>query len=250
MNYDSQYTNLCNWLNARKPDYNAGLALLLSYTNKPALYKQLSTYKNEIQLRSVIARLLEDTKSKMHATSSQASISAPVLPEASKEPSSPITASVSAPRDKIEAQLHKDWVSLLKQIEDLKQKLYFIGRDAGTGKPNRILTDAEKDQRKEICRLLVGTGGLNSQCLENRAAVNYYRSTGMVPVLKKIVLAPEERKVEGDLYLLKENSRKLVSKLKSKIQKGGSQEDLAEWQSKLQTAEADLKFYQSKMNAE
>lgn len=243
MIHEAQYTNLNTWLNTRKPDYNTGLALLLSYSNKPALYAQLSEYKDVKLLSVVLKGLMNDAKEKITPTTAPQALNEPIT-EAT-EPS--VVRVAGVPNDKVLQQLHNEWIDLLKQIGDLRQKYYFIGRDASTGKPKNKMTTDEKAQRKEIARLLVGKGGLNEQCLENRDAKRYYEEFGRLPERKRVELKPEERKVEGDVYLLKENARKLVGKLKGKIKKAGDKPN-PDWLVNLAKAEDDLKFYQSKMD--
>ena len=272
---ETQYTNLRAWLKAHKPDYNTGLALLLSYADKPALYKQLSEYRDAKKLRQVIQMLFDKVKEKMPVATQppnplpaisgmkqegelkaeQAEVYVqepkrwkPTASSVLRAPSPETGEGNTAPRGKVEQELHREWVGLLKQIEDLKQKLFFIGRDAVTGKPNAKLSKDEKEQRKEISRMLVGKGGLNEQCLKNRDALRYYGEFGKLPERTRIEVPAMERKVEGDVYLLKENARKQASKLRAKIRKDPKHKSAPEWNQKLLKEEDDLKFYQSKMN--
>jgi hypothetical protein len=256
--YDNAYAQLKDWLNALKPDYNQGLALLLSYCDKPALHEQFTMHRSPAKLYDVLLQLFKEVKEKHQQAARQLPAPAvnavPVVTPAKRPTSGP----------PITAELDREWVELIKQIEDRKQNLFYLGRDASTGEKQKALTTEQKEQRRLIAKMLVGPGGLNEQCLRNRDAKGYFQTFGVLPERSlKAPAAARQASNSGDVYLLKENCRKRVAKLKSKIK--AANENIAtasdakrihlstmifKWEAELAKEQANLNAYKSKSDGE
>lgn len=207
MNHDIVYKELVTWLNDNRPDYDEGLAILMSYEDKPALCAQLRQYKNPTKLRESLVKLFEKVKTKMANPVPDKKEVRKILVEVKKDPE-------AVPKDKVLRELHIEGIGVMKEIDSVKGTLYMIGRNPAS-EQTMPLSDEDIKQRFTLARILVGDGGLNDKWKKIQANKVYYNTTGEVPV---VVSTKTEIVVTGD-YLEKENCRKQISKLKRKISK-------------------------------
>lgn len=248
MNYEHVHNVLEKWLNEKRPDYQDGLAILMSYEDKPMLCKQLQQYNNPEKLYESLMKLFARVKGKAATQVPDKKVVKVILEEARKNPS-------DVPKDKVLKELHSQGIMCLKEIDSVKSQLYMLGRNPAT-ESTMPLSDGDMKQRLAIAKLLVGDEGLNDRWNKINASQEYYKSTGELP----IVAPKAEIIVTGD-YKEQENCRKLISKLKGKISKATNKLPSADeknrmsiltnvnvWEAQLKSEEAKMELIKSKAN--
>lgn len=196
------------FLNDPKAEYLTGIALLQSYGPVNSVAKQLLEVRNihrlRDELKNVLLNLVEVktpvplpksatvTPKKLKVTKSELPISAPELPKA-------------AARALESASL--SYRTVIKQIDTAKGHLFAIGRDSKM-KPVP-LTQEQKKQRFELAKQLVG---LDKSAKEIAESKSYILANGRTKRKSKTAGV-----TSTDNYLLKENTRKHIAKLKRDI---------------------------------
>lgn len=242
------------YLNSDAPNYVEGVNLLLAYGNKPATCDMLLQKQDRTRLERLLNTLYLS------------------LQEAEVPHNGSIDVKVNVPTFATNSQIvnklhesHYKWLteklrSELKEIEHLKQQLFHIGRNSATGKP-KALSKADIKERRIIAQRLVGDGGLNQSSIKLMQEINYMKKHGepmpVVEPVAKLNSIPDN----ADLYQLKENSRKLVAKLKKKIEKATAalaiakgiaktdlSNDIAKWRLQLSAENELLNQYKGKLN--
>ena len=252
MNYDVVYNALETWLNANRPDYNEGLAILMSYEDKPALCTQLQQYKNPQKLYESLEKLFEKVKAKRTNPIHEKKEVRQILNEVKKNPE-------AVPADKVLRDLHMQGISCMKEIDSVKGTLYMLGRNPAN-EQTMPLSDEIIKQRLAVAKILAGDGGLNDKWTRINAMKDYYQRTGEMPLVAE---AKNENVITGDLYRAKENCRKQISKLKGKIETakkdlvtsiGADRTDLLTnlniWEAKLKVEEGKMEQIKAKENVE
>lgn len=202
MNYEHVHKLLEEWLNTKRPDYNDGLAILMSYEDKPMLCKQLQQYRNPDKLYESLMKLFTKVKEKNSNPVPEKKEVKQILQEVRKNPG-------DVPKDKVLRDLHYQSILCIKEIDSLKGTLFMLGRNPAT-ESTMPLSDNDIKQRLAVAKMLMAA---NERHKKIAAAKDYYLSTGEVPVLIESN-APVE--VSGD-YKEQENCRKQISKLRGKI---------------------------------
>ena len=142
MNYSSVLDTLQTWLNENHPDYQEGLAILMSYADKPALCKQLEQYHNPKKLYDSLFKLYELAKEKAAntiPTKSEARETVGAILEVARQ-------SGTAPvKDKTIIGINQQVAQKIKEIDSLKATLFSIGRGGVNILRIKTLTDVRKE---------------------------------------------------------------------------------------------------------
>lgn len=211
MNYALE--TIRQYLNTPKASYAEGVALLQSYGNKPATCELLLQHQDKPKLLNLLNALFAE----METADAPVAVNATVT----KKPVSIIfTPQENLPvRSPGETQLYGELKQGIKQIDAIKQNLFFIGRNPATGE-ERPLTKQEEEHRLELAKMLVGKSGLNDTTIELMEDIRYLRTYGKPRKKESSEDAAPAPIGDGDVYLKKENARKQCSKLRGKVRDG------------------------------
>ena len=257
MNFESELTDLRDWLNSNTRDFDAGLQLYIAYFEDTEMRKFITAHRNAgmlydairnraIELRDAIAEQGKVTAApknvnrtiNIHVDAGQAE--APAVNQMHEKP-----LNLSA-KGKLIARLESEWKQLRAEQGIWHTQMSDIGLD-DKGKPREHLTKSEMEKRHELALLLIEH---EKEIKRIWANLEYVNVNGVLP--GKEQPAPAAAANENDFKRLKNSINPNISKLKKKIaeikpvmatQSGNawdkSNQRLTDWEQQLSVLEAE-----------
>lgn len=235
---------IVSYLNQEAPDFVEGVSLLQSYSNKTATCALLLENRDAVKLNKLLRQVLLDMPAaQVPSKPVEVSAIAQEVKSAVKMP---------AAKGSLEEALLKKFSDSLREINSLKTRLFYIGRDAeGNELP---LSKLQEEERFTLSRKIFA---INNESLELLKDLKHYQLTGQIRERENFTVEAPLKKVNPSDYKGKENCRKAVAKLKGKIAEAEKlitstsnkkqleklSRKISEWKVKLFNKENELKQY-------